>query len=185
MPQSRPFSPPEKLYARADGDGRHAMIRGVHHIGINVRDFDRMLDFYQKAFGFEVVGEPFHWEKEPILDQLVDVKGSAAKGAMLRSGSVYMEMFQYSAPDPKSTRPLDPQDKGYTHMCIDVTDIEKEFERLKGLGMTFGSPEPLNMGHVKSVYGRDPEGNVIEIQETLEICEFPLEKGRKEPYNVV
>jgi len=161
------------------------MIRGIHHIGINVRDFDRMLEFYQKAFGFEIVGEPFAWEKEPLLDTLVDVKGSAAKGVMLRSGSVYMEMFQYSAPEPKSTRPLDPQDKGYTHMCVDVTEIEKEYERLKGLGMTFGSPVPLDMGHVKTVYGRDPEGNVIEIQQTQEVCDFPLEGGKKEPYSAV
>jgi len=161
------------------------MIRGVHHIAINVRNFERMLEFYQKAFGFETVGEEFQWEKEPILDQLVDVKGSAARGVMLRSGTCYMEMFQYSAPEPRSTRPLDPQDKGYTHMCIDVTEIEKEYERLKGLGMTFGSPVPLDMGHVKTVYGRDPEGNVIEIQETQEICEFPLEGGRKAPYVAV
>ena len=161
------------------------MIRGIHHIGINVRDFDRMLEFYQKAFGFEIVGEPFEWAETPILDQLVDVKGSAAKGVMLRSGSVYMEMFQYAAPDPKSTRPLDPQDKGYTHMCVDVTEIEKEFERLKGLGMTFGSPIPMDMGHVKSVYGREPEGNVIEIKETQAVCEFPLSGGVKAPYEAV
>jgi catechol 2,3-dioxygenase-like lactoylglutathione lyase family enzyme len=96
-----------------------------------------------------------------------------------------MEMFQYSAPAPTSTRPLDPNDRGYTHMCVDVTEIEKEYERLKGLGMTFGSPVPLDMGHVKTVYGRDPEGNVIEIQQTQEVCDFPLEGGKKEPYSAV
>jgi len=29
---------------------------------------------------------------------------------------------------------------------------------------------------VKSIYGRDPEGNVIEIQQTLRGCTFRLDK---------
>jgi glyoxylase I family protein len=44
------------------------------------------------------------------------------------------------------------------------------------LGMTFGAPQPMDAGHVKSVYGRDPEGNVIEIQQTAGHCEFRLDQ---------
>ncbi|MFT3930641.1 MAG: VOC family protein [Spongiibacteraceae bacterium] len=151
------------------------MIRGIHHIGIHVRDLDRMIKFYKDAFGFELMGEPFGWANDEFIDKIVDVKGSAARGCMLRAGTCYMELFQYSAPAPKVTEPLNPQDKGYTHMCIDVTDIKQEFERLKGLGMTFSQPAPIEMGHVTSIYGRDPEGNIIEIQETVN-CDFPLSK---------
>lgn len=151
------------------------MIRGIHHVGIHVRDLDRMVTFYKEAFGFEVIDE-FRWSDAEIVDKLIDVPGSAARGCMLRAGSCYMELFQFSAPEPESTRPLRPFDKGYTHMCIDVTDIEKEYERLKGVGMTFGHPSPIDMGHVKSVYGKDPEGNVIEIQQTAGDCVFRLDK---------
>ena len=42
--------------------------------------------------------------------------------------------------------------------------------------MTFGAPHPMDAGHVKSVYGRDPEGNVIEIQQTADHCAFRLDK---------
>jgi catechol 2,3-dioxygenase-like lactoylglutathione lyase family enzyme len=87
-----------------------------------------------------------------------------------------MEIFQYSAPEPTVTRPLQPFDKGYTHFCVDVTDIEKEYERLKKLGMTFSQPGPIDVGHVKSIYGRDPEGNLIEIQQTADHCDFRLDK---------
>ena len=48
-------------------------------------------------------------------------------------------------------------------------------KRLKTLGMTFGQPAPIDVGHVKSIYGRDPEGNLIEIQQTAENCDFPLD----------
>lgn len=155
------------------------MIRGVHHFAIHVHDMDRMIKFYQEAFGFEVVGEPFSWSNDDFIDRIVDVKGSAARGAMMRAGTCYIEMFQYSAPAPSVTKALNPYDKGYTHFCVDVTEIEYEFERLKGLGMTFSQPGPIDVGHVKTIYGRDPEGNLIEIQQTQESCEFPLDKLRR------
>ncbi len=145
-------------------------------MAVHVRDMDRMMKFYKEAFGFEVVGEPFSWNDSEFIDRIVDVPRSAARGAMLRAGSCYMEIFQYSAPPPTSTQPLQPFDKGYTHFCVDATDIEQEYKRLKGLGMTFNQPGPIDVGHVKSIYGRDPEGNLIEIQQTADHCDFRMDK---------
>ncbi len=144
-------------------------------MAVHVRDLDRMLKFYSEAFGFEIVGEEFSWRDNTVLDQLLDVPGSAARGAMLRAGTCYIEMFQFNSPAPVSDRPLRPFDKGYTHFCVDVTDIEQEYGRLQALGMTFGHPCPIDVGHVKSIYGRDPEGNVIELQQTAPHCEFRLD----------
>lgn len=133
-----------------------------------------MIAFYRAAFGFELVGEAFSWSDNPFIDKIVDVPNSAARGAMLRAGTCYLEMFEYSAPLPESNAPLQPYDKGYTHFCVDATDIDAEYTRLKGLGMTFSQDAPINVGHVKTIYGRDPEGNLIEIQETAGHCDFPL-----------
>ena len=152
------------------------MIRGIHHVAVHVRDLERMIGFYRDAFGFEVVGEEFSWRDNVTIDQILDVPGSAARGAMLRAGNCYLELFQFSAPEPISARPLLPFDRGYTHFCVDVVDIEREYERLKALGMTFGHPRPVDAGHVKSVYGRDPEGNVIELQQTAPNCDFRLDR---------
>jgi catechol 2,3-dioxygenase-like lactoylglutathione lyase family enzyme len=150
------------------------MIRGIHHFAVHCNDLNRMVKFYKDAFGFEVVGEEFSWENADIVDKLIDVPGSAARGCMLRAGTCYMELFEFQAPKPQSGEPKKPFDKGYTHFCVDVTDIKGEYQRLKKLGMTFGHPEPIDMGHVSSIYGRDPEGNVIEIQQTQDNCDFPL-----------
>lgn len=143
------------------------MIRGVHHIGMNVRDMDRMVRFYREAFGFEPVDEGFSWADEPVMDLIVDVPGSASKGVMMRSGTCFIELFQYSAPEPESTRPLRPNDRGYTHFCVDVTDIENDIEHLKKCGMSFNDREFVDVGHVKTLYGYDPEGNVIEVQQVV------------------
>lgn len=150
------------------------MIRGIHHVSIHVNDLTRMMRFYQQAFGFELVGDEFAWQDAELLDLILDVPNTAAKGAMMRAGTCYIELFEFQSPAPDMTAPKRPNDKGYTHFCVDVTDIENEFTRLQSLGMTFGHSAPIDMGHVKTIYGRDPEGNVIEIQETAPDCDFKL-----------
>lgn len=142
------------------------MIRGIHHVGINCRDIDRMIRFYQEAFGFTLVGE-FDWKDDPKLDLIVDVPNSAARGAMMRSGTVYFELFQYSQPAPESPDPKRPYDRGYTHICIDTDDIEADFPRLKAAGMDFRGRDWADMGHVRTLYGYDPEGNLIEVQQCM------------------
>ncbi|MGH6962228.1 MAG: VOC family protein [Dongiaceae bacterium] len=150
-------------------------------MAVHVRDLERMMKFYKDAFGFEIVGEVFSWDNSEFIDRIVDVPNSAARGAMLRCGNCYMELFEYLKPAPSSTEPKLPYDKGYTHFCVDVTDIEQEFERLRSLGMSFNQPGPIDVGHVKTIYGRDPEGNLIEIQQTQGSCDFPLDRLTREP----
>jgi glyoxylase I family protein len=142
------------------------MITGIHHIGINCRDMARMQRFYGEAFGFQPVDDGFSWEAgTEMMDHIIDVKGSAAKGVMLRAGTCYLELFEYSAPPPEQPNPKRPHDRGYTHFCVDVTDIESDIAHLKACGMTFSDREFADVGHVKTIYGYDPEGNVIEVQQ--------------------
>jgi len=156
------------------------MIRGIHHIGMNCRDIDRMKRFYIEAFGFEPVDEEgFAWADEPMMDHIVDVPGSKAKGCMLRAGQCYLEMFQYSAPPSALDRPLRPNDRGYTHFCIDVTDMENDIAHLVACGMTFNNRAFVDVGHVKTLYGYDPEGNVIEVQQCAPANGFTLEELRE------
>lgn len=156
------------------------MIRGIHHIGINCRDIERMKRFYREAFAFEPVDEEgFAWADMEVMDHIVDVPGSAAKGCMLRAGTCYLELFEYSAPDSDLGRPLRPFDRGYTHFCIDVTDIANDIAHLKSCGMTFNERDFVDVGHVKTLYGYDPEGNVIEVQQCAPANGFTLEELRQ------
>jgi glyoxylase I family protein len=160
------------------------MIRGIHHVAIHVRDLERMIKFYDEAFGFKQVGDRVVWEEDnAVIAEIINVPKSSAQTVMLRAGNCYLELFQYASPAPKVGGMLDPFDRGYTHFCIDAVDAAGEVERLSKLGMTFdrahGRGKPVNAGIVNTIYGRDPEGNLIEIQETLANCEFPADKLRK------
>ena len=143
------------------------MIRGIHHTAISTGDLERALGFYRDLLGFEVVFE-FAWPKgtDPA-DQITGLPGSVAKVAMLRAGNAYLEIFQYEAPSPRSLDPDRPVcDHGITHFALDVRDIDAEYRRLSAAGMRFHCP-PLDMGIVKATYGRDPDGNLVELQEIL------------------
>jgi catechol 2,3-dioxygenase-like lactoylglutathione lyase family enzyme len=162
------------------------MIRGIHHVALATGQLERMISFYCDALGFEVVYRSGWDEGSASIDQLIGLEGSAATTAMLRTGTVFVELFEFSSPP---ARPGDPNrpvcDHGYTHFCLDVEDIDAECERLAALGMPFHSPPTptparVRRGSVRSVYGRDPDGNVIELLERLH-PDSPLQpaNGRK------
>jgi len=153
------------------------MIRGIHHLGINCRDMARMQKFYCDAFGFTPVDDGFGWDRgTEMMDHIVDLKDSASKGVMLRAGTCYLELFEYSSPPPQSVAPNRPNDRGYTHFCVDVTEMEKDMAHLKACGMTFNDRDFVDVGHVKTLYGYDPEGNVIEVQQCAPANGFTLEE---------
>lgn len=141
------------------------MIVGLHHVAVNVRDFDRMLRFYEDAFGFVPCRENFDWENEPVIDHMIDVPNSAARSVMLKAGNCYIELFEYSSPPPEAAQPLRPYDKGYTHLCVESSDMAADYEHLKRCGVDFTGRNWLEMNDVRAVYGYDPEGNIIEIQQ--------------------
>ena len=144
------------------------MIRGIHHISLSTNDIDAMLHFYRDLMGLEYATN-FDWPVgTTVLDKIVGLEDSATKTALLKAGNTYVEIFQYLSP---AGAPGDPQrpacDVGLTHICFDVTDVDSEYERLKAAGVTFNT-EPLNVGPVRTTYGRDPDGNLFEIQEVVE-----------------
>ncbi|MEY4373061.1 MAG: hypothetical protein RL219_1830 [Actinomycetota bacterium] len=147
------------------------MILGFHHVALSVTDIDRQVDWYVQAFGLEVVSRG-GWESgSAVIDSIVGLPESAARTAMLRGGNLYVEMFQYTNPVGRENDPARPVcDRGYTHFGVVVDDIEAEHARLSALGMRFhDAPTPASGmgGRLRACYGRDPEGNVVELIEIL------------------
>ncbi|CCA94016.1 VOC family protein [Novosphingobium sp. PP1Y] len=139
------------------------MIRGIHHIGIHTGNLDRLRAFYEAAFGFEAVGEEVRLEDFEVATLVVGVPDAKARILMMRTANCLIELFEWQTPKGDKLEPAKAYDRGYTHFMVDVTDIDAEYERLSALGMTFVHPMPLHFGANASVYGHDPDGNLIEI----------------------
>ena len=141
------------------------MIRGIHHTAISTGDLQRALAFYRDLLGFETVFEAGWPAGTEVADNITGLSGSSAQVAMLRAGNTFIELFQYGSPAPGSGDPNRPVcDHGITHICLDVTDVEDEYQRLTAAGMRFHCP-PQDLGGSRVTYGRDPDGNVVELQE--------------------
>lgn len=142
------------------------MIRGIHHTSISTGDLERSLGFYRDLLGVEVLFvNDFSGEE---IENITALPGATGKVAMLRAANSHIELFEYATPEAEPGDPARPVcNHGLTHICFDVTDLPSEYERLKAAGVTFHCP-PQSLGRsVRTTYARDPDGNVVELQEIL------------------
>jgi catechol 2,3-dioxygenase-like lactoylglutathione lyase family enzyme len=144
------------------------MINGIHHASLATTDLDRMMGFYRDLLGLEEgVGGAF----EPgfvELETIVGMKDIAGRATTLKAGNIQIEFFEYHQPVPRPVERRPACDAGIRHLAFDVTDIYGEYRRLAAAGVEFLSePQLMDNVSVISVYGRDPDGNIFELQEIL------------------
>jgi len=142
------------------------VITGIHHVAISTPDAERLLGFYRDRLGFDLLLDQTWPPGTDVADAITGLDGSSARQLMLRNGNAYLELFEYHAPQPA---PADPPrrvcDHGITHLCLVVDDLNSEYERLSFDGVGFNSPPQDLGGGLRTVYGRDPDGNVVELHQ--------------------
>jgi glyoxylase I family protein len=149
------------------------MIIGFHHAAISTPDLDRSIRFYTGVVGCREAWA-FSWEAgSEAADAMTGLQDSAARAVMLQLGESYLELFEFSSPVAQSGNPVRPVcDHGITHICLQVENLQEEHDRMKAAGMQFmSSPLTQDSGYV--VYGRDPDGNVVEL---IEFTDVPAEQ---------
>lgn len=125
-------------------------IRKIDHVGIRVRDRDRAVAFYERL-GFEVKAEGVFEEGHPIIMQHP-------------SGVVINVLGPTNQPDgPNVLMDVDERYPGYTHMALRVDSLEetKAFLAAHDIEITGA----MAFGDLKAVFIRDPDRNVIELDE--------------------
>ena len=142
------------------------MIHGINHVAISTGDIERAVTFYRDLLGFEEVFT-LNWDVgDQVLDDITGLEGSSARIVMLKAGNACVELFEYQTPPPKPGQPRRPVcDHGITHICLQVSAIDEEYARLKAAGMTFHCPPQRVGSDIVATYGRDPDGNVVELLE--------------------
>jgi catechol 2,3-dioxygenase-like lactoylglutathione lyase family enzyme len=141
------------------------MIKGFHHAALSTADLDRCVEFYTRVLGCEVAWR-FGWPAgTPPADAVTGLHDSSARAAMLRLRASHIEIFEFTSPIPKAVHGDRPAcDHGISHVCLEVEDIHAEYARLVAAGMRFHCP-PQAQDDGWVTYGRDCDGNIVELLE--------------------
>lgn len=151
------------------------MILGLHHASITTPDLDRLSVFYREQLGFETVLETAWEAGNTTADNIFGLKHTAVRMVMLRTRNACLELFEFAQPQGKASDPQRPVcDQGITHICLAVSDLAGEYARLSAAGMPFHSAPQDVPGLCRAVYGRDPDGNIVELVEADPAGPFAL-----------
>lgn len=143
-------------------------VNGIHHIGMSVPDIEAAQQFYCGVLGF-IVAARYDFEPSKRGDLVLRLEKAAAKSVMLEAGNIYLEIFEFVSPRPEQLRSERPVNNlGFTHIAFEVDDIEAVYARLGAAGVQWHCP--IQEYHddddwFQNAYGRDPFGNVIEVQQ--------------------
>jgi catechol 2,3-dioxygenase-like lactoylglutathione lyase family enzyme len=144
-------------------------MKALHHVGITVKDLDASIRFYHDVLGLPFSNEPSPWFEGEELGTAVGVPGGALRQVSLMLGDTTLELLQYKSPPSATTRPLDSNSVGASHVAFVVDDIAAKKAELEAKGITFFSDvnfvdEGVLAGW-RWVYFADPDGYPLELVE--------------------
>ena len=140
------------------------------HTNIAAKDWKRLSDFYIKVFNCKKK-PPERYLSGDWLDQATGLTNARLAGIHLllpghgTSGPT-LEIFTYE--DTHASELIMANNTGYTHIAFEVEDVGTTLNHAlsNGAELLGKVTEKIieNVGALKFVYFRDPEGNIIEIQ---------------------
>lgn len=144
-------------------------MKGMHHVGITVKDLDASIGFYHDVLGLEFSNEPSPWFDAPELGPAVGVPGAGLRQVSLLLGDTTLELLEYRSPPSETTEPLKSNDLGASHVAFLVDDIHAKKAELESKGIEFYSDvNVVDEGVLAGwrwVYFQDPDGYPLELVE--------------------
>ena len=140
------------------------------HTNIIAADWKKLAQFYIDVFECE----PDYPERDLFgewIDQATNIQNVRIRGIHLRlpgyTDGPTLEIFQYE-PDKSRSIPAEIDMPGFGHIAFEVESVEQiQAKLLAHGGSKYGeivTKEYAGKGILTMVYSRDPEGNIIEIQ---------------------
>ncbi|MGH1336596.1 MAG: VOC family protein [Aureispira sp.] len=155
------------------------------HTNIITDDWKRLAQFYIQAFACKMT-LPQRNLSGAWLAQATGVNKAALKGAHLRlpgwgNQGPTLEIFQYEKNEQRS-HPLSNR-KGLGHLAFEVEEVETALEKALAFGgERYGEiavHQTEQMGTLTFVYLRDPDGNIIELQNWGKSIDIPVQEHHK------
>ena len=126
-------------------------VTGVAHIGIRVHDLDRARAFYE-LLGFEFVVGPVGPEPVAILTHPTGVEiNLILNAAVADTENILMDVGT--------------KHPGYTHVALSVKNVEAAMATLDAEGFPITEGPVRFPGGSRSIFVRDPDRNVVELNE--------------------
>ena len=122
------------------------MISSIGHAAFDCYNFDETLDFYTRVLGFDKMFD------------LHDEQGKLWIVYLRVNDHIYIELFPRSGPAPAKSG-------SYSHLCLEVTDIENTFSSVVERGAPVEVQVQTGKDGNRQAWTRDPEGNRIEFME--------------------
>ncbi len=151
--------------------------KGIHHIAISVPSLEEAKAFYVDTLGFDIVDQA-RLPSTPEGDRVLALDKADSSVLMVQAGNLFLEIFEFHHPTPGTQHNRPVCDHGYTHLAFEVEDIYTAYAFLQQAGVQWHSP-PIDAGeNYMMTYGRDPFGNVIEIQQLGADLPYSLDQLR-------
>ena len=143
----------------------HAPFEGpiwLSHAALVSPDLDRLVEFYSLLLDAKP-NRRTDRASGPRFDEVAGYDNVMIRAAWFDIGNMILEMWQFVNPvTPEPQRPSAIEDVGYNKVAFEVSDLQKEFERLTALGVRFLS-SPATSFDGWEVCLRDPDGNLISL----------------------
>lgn len=165
--------------------------RGMSHVALCARDFDRSLHFYRDLLGFKVSQEGTNVEGRGEDAGIYRVKNRKVKFATLRYGRTRKGPYGMTedapivviiAPEgrPPTGKSIKVDQVGISHMGFWVKGLNAMYKDLKAKGVKFAAaPHVLaktEEGTIRSAFAEDPDGILIQLDEMI-----PAKKAAPKP----
>ena len=136
-----------------------------HHTAFSCEDWDLSMGFFVDVLGYRILGQ-MDERGEPELAAVVGMPGAKCRWAMLELGGHHIELFKWLTPTTGKPHGNHQSDIGYTHICLQVSDVWEVHKRLTAAGwQPLSEPQPLRGGAALPMYVAGPEGCIVEFVE--------------------
>jgi lactoylglutathione lyase len=123
------------------------MITNIGHLAFDCYKFDETLDFYTRVLGF------------PQMFELHNDEGKLWIVYLRVTEANFIELF------PKDGAAPEEKDRRFSHLCLEVDDLEATIEEVTQRGAPLDVPIQRGKDGNLQAWTRDPEGNRIEFMQ--------------------
>ena len=143
------------------------MISSIRHTGLVVSNLENSIIFWRDHLGFKI--EKCMDESGSCIDAMLGLHNVEVTTVKLRApdGGVVELLNFKSHPDVREWTGA-PYSTGFTHIALNVSNLDELCENLRGAGVVFhAAPQLSNDGSVRAIYCKGPEGILRELVELM------------------